>query len=60
MVEVGYALAVHTESRLILINNLAFGRPEDLPFDVRQKRVLNYRSAPNSSERATVALCRLR
>jgi hypothetical protein len=39
LVEVGYALAVHTESRLSLVNNLAFGRPEDLPFDLRQKRV---------------------
>ena len=52
MVEVGYALAVHTESRLILINNLAFGRPEDLPFDLRQKRMLNYRSAADTPERA--------
>lgn len=52
MVEVGYALAVHTESRLILINNLAFGRPEDLPFDLRQKRTLNYRSAIEETERA--------
>jgi hypothetical protein len=53
MVEVGYALAVHTESRLILVNNLAFGRPEDLPFDLRQKRTLNFRSATDASERAT-------
>jgi hypothetical protein len=52
LVEVGYALAVHTESRLILVNNLAFGRPEDLPFDLRQKRVLTYRSAPDAPERA--------
>ena len=52
MVEVGYALATHTESRLILVNNLAFGRPEDLPFDLRQKRTLSYRTAPDASERA--------
>jgi hypothetical protein len=52
MVEVGYALAVLTESRLILVNNLAFGRPEDLPFDLRQKRTLSYRSVPGASERA--------
>jgi hypothetical protein len=53
LVEVGYALAVHTESRLILVNNLFFGRPEDLPFNLRQKRVLSYRSAPDASERAS-------
>jgi hypothetical protein len=53
MVEVGYALAVHTESRLILINNLAFGRPENLPFDLRQKRTLNYRSAIEAPERVS-------
>ena len=52
LVEVGYALAVHSESRLILVNNTAFGRPEDLPFDLRQKRVLNYTSAPGTSDRS--------
>ena len=52
LVEVGYALAVHSESRLILVNNLAFGRPEDLPFDLRQKLVLNYTSAPETSSRS--------
>jgi hypothetical protein len=52
MVEVGYALAVHTESRLILVNNLAFGQPEELPFDLRQKRILCYRSEPQSADRA--------
>lgn len=52
LVEVGYALAVHSEARLILVNNLAFGRPEDLPFDLRQKRVLTYTAALGASERA--------
>jgi len=52
LVEVGYALAVHSEARLVLVNNLAFGRPEDLPFDLRQKRVLTYTAAPDASERA--------
>lgn len=53
MIEVGYALAVHGDSRLILVQNLAFGRREDLPFDLRQKRVLGYESPANAAERAT-------
>ena len=53
LVEVGYALAVHSESRLILVQNLAFGAPEQLPFDLRQKRALTYTSAPQATERAS-------
>jgi hypothetical protein len=53
LVEVGYALAVHSESRLVLVQNLAFGVPEELPFDLRQKRALTYRSAPDATERAS-------
>ena len=53
LVEVGYALAVHTESRLILVENLAFGSPEQLPFDLRQKRVLKYSSDADATERAS-------
>jgi hypothetical protein len=52
LIEVGYALAIHSESRLILVNNLALSRPEDLPFDLRQKRVLSYTSLPEESDRA--------
>jgi hypothetical protein len=53
LVEVGYALAVHSESRLILVQNLAFGTPEQLPFDLRQKRALTYTSHPDATERAS-------
>lgn len=52
MLEVGYSLAVISDSRLILVQNTAFGGPELLPFDLRQKRVLQYASEENATQRA--------
>jgi hypothetical protein len=53
LIEVGYALATHSESRLILVQNTAFGPPESLPFDLRQKRVLSYESSVENTDRAS-------
>jgi hypothetical protein len=53
LIEVGYALGMHSETRLILVQNLAFGAPEELPFDLRQKRVLTYTSAAGAADRAS-------
>ncbi len=52
MLEIGYSLAVLTDARLILVQNTAFGGPELLPFDLRQKRVLKYHSEQEATERA--------
>jgi len=52
LIELGYALKSLGARRLILVQNVAFGGPEDLPFDLRQKRVLTYNSAEDASERA--------
>ena len=40
--EYGYALKGLSESRMVPIFNSAFGDPDDLPFDLRQKRCVTY------------------
>jgi hypothetical protein len=52
LIELGYALKSLGPRRVILVQNVAFGGPEDLPFDLRQKRVLTYNSEEGASERA--------
>jgi hypothetical protein len=42
LVEVGYALGTIGPRRVLLVMNLAHGKPEDLPFDLRQKRTEKY------------------
>ena len=42
LLELGYALRILGESRIILIMNTAFGGPELLPFDLRKKKVITY------------------
>ncbi len=51
LIELGYALKSLGERRLILVQNLAFGGPERLPFDLRQKRVLTYCSPTDADSR---------
>ncbi len=53
LIELGYALKALDWSRIILVQNTAFGGPEQLPFDLRQKRTLTYSSPTEASERAT-------
>jgi hypothetical protein len=53
LIELGYALKSVGPRRVILIQNLAFGGPEELPFDLRQKRVLRYTSVEDAPERAS-------
>lgn len=53
LVELGYALGVLGWERVILVQNTAFGGPEDLPFDLRQKRAMKYHSPVDAEERAS-------
>jgi hypothetical protein len=53
LIELGYALKALGEPRIILVQNTALGGPEQLPFDLRQKRVLRFTSAPESSDRSS-------
>lgn len=47
--EWGYALAVLGEERVITVVNDVYGKPDDLPFDMRQRRTLNY-SLPQDAQ----------
>lgn len=42
LVELGYALKAHPEARVIMVLNKRFGKPEELPFDLRQRQVMVY------------------
>jgi hypothetical protein len=42
LIELGYALKALGHERVILVFNRAFGKIEDLPFDLRMRRVLAY------------------
>lgn len=53
LVELGYALRALGLSKIILVMNTAFGRPEKLPFDLRQKRATTYH-LPEGAEKAPV------
>jgi hypothetical protein len=51
LIELGYALKALGWQRIVLVANTNFGPPEKLPFDLRQKRVITYHSAPEDSSR---------
>lgn len=42
LIELGYASKVLSWERIICICNTDFGRPEELPFDIAQNRILTY------------------
>jgi hypothetical protein len=47
-VELGYALAKLGEGKVVCVHNLATGRVEDLPFDIRGRTVATYELPPKS------------
>jgi hypothetical protein len=52
LIELGYALRALGGPRVVLVQNTAFGGPELLPFDLRQKVVMTYASPADAPERA--------
>jgi chaperonin GroEL len=50
LVELGYALKVLEDPRLILLINTAYGRIEDLPFDLLGRRTIPYTLTPKDLE----------
>lgn len=42
MFELGYAMALHTWDRILMILDTGSGTPDDLPFDFRHHRVVTY------------------
>lgn len=51
LVELGYAIRRLGYARIVLVINTYFGKPELLPFDLRQLRVLAYEASPYDEER---------
>lgn len=47
LVELGFAVAQLGWDRVLLIQNTAFGGPEDLPFDLRGRRIVAYAFQPS-------------
>lgn len=57
LVELGYAVAQLGWQRIILVQNTAYGSPEDLPFDLRGRRIIPYSYRRDANDRgATRAL----
>lgn len=52
--EAGYARAKIGDNAIILVLNLHYGKPEELPFDLRGLRLLTYCARPEDDDRATV------
>lgn len=50
LVEVGYAFGVLDEKQIVLVMNAAVGGPEQLPFDLRHKRIMKYSLTPESDK----------
>ncbi|NES73742.1 MAG: nucleotide-binding protein, partial [Okeania sp. SIO2D1] len=42
LIELGYAMKTLGEGKIIMVMNTAFGTPEQLPFDLRMRRVIRY------------------
>jgi hypothetical protein len=52
LAELGYAAGFHGWERVVCVLNTAFGEIADLPFDIRQRRVLDYELRPEDDKKA--------
>ena len=52
LIELGYAIKALGPHRIVMVMNTAFGAIEQLPFDLRLKRILTYNAQAGDSERA--------
>jgi len=53
LIELGYAVGKLGWKRVLLVQNTAFGAPDDLPFDLRGRRTVTYH-APDGADKAAV------
>ena len=51
MVELGYAANQHSWDNIICVLNLAYGKIEELPFDLRYRRILTYNLPENPNDK---------
>ncbi len=52
LIELGYALNAKGHESLILVFNLAYGKLESLPFDLKTRRVLTYTAKEEDTDRS--------
>jgi hypothetical protein len=53
LIELGYAIKALGWQKITLVMNTAFGKPEELPFDLRMRRAITYHMPKETEERAT-------
>lgn len=54
LIELGYAVKVLGWNRVIMVMNTEYGKPENLPFDLRSRRILTYTISSDAAEKAPV------
>ena len=52
LIELGYAMKTLGEGKIIMVMNTAFGSPEQLPFDLRTRRVIRYNMPEDNQEKS--------
>jgi hypothetical protein len=52
LIELGYAFKALGSERVIMVMNTAFGKPEDLPFDLKMRRVITYNSNKEDNDKS--------
>lgn len=55
LIELGYAANQHSWDNLICVLNFAFGKIEELPFDLRSRRIVTYTLAPDTVDKSAVS-----
>ncbi|NEO53362.1 MAG: hypothetical protein F6K54_09880 [Okeania sp. SIO3B5] len=53
LIELGYAMKNLGEGKIIMVMNTAFGTPEQLPFDLRMRRILTYNMPVDNQDKST-------
>jgi len=53
LIELGYALHALGDERVLLVFNTAYGKVEQLPFDLKMRRVIPYNMPESTPDRAT-------
>ncbi len=56
LVELGYALGVKGSKALVLVFNTNYGKVENLPFDLKMRRILTYSAAEDEVNRSTAKI----
>lgn len=52
LIELGYAMRTLGEGNFIMVMNTAFGSPEQLPFDLRMRRVITYNMPVDNQDKS--------